>query len=823
MAEIQRASSANIVVDKKLKAGEEFYAPVTDDTTNDSNPGSIRVGSDGLYVGGKRTADAEDVVPVFSDATSFKKIGDTSYNVLDVRTKQYVTYDKVTTYSDGTPMDDSKLDPVIYLKQGDEYIKRNTPNNTIDLRSFGLDSTSTDNSAALSWALNLYDAFDIIMPEGEFVVTTPLSVKAGLKTKRLIGTKDTVLRFNVSAGQRLLNLESNIEFHNIIFDYSNSYCWIGIDYKPNVGNIVLNNVKFRNAKDTDTTRASSILYLAAEGNFLNLSNLEFKNILKRGNGSITDGPGSINCILYGGNTSNLPSNGALGGYIDTVRFDNIHNINSSDSIITEDASSIYLALSGLRSNLMLRNIEGFGFGKRLLKIQASSTVCQNIYGYSDDGDALSVIGSLSEPSVFTTTDNKLSNVTSRGIMEYPIAITSSNTILDGIDIDNGYLAGAKTYYGIYFDEYADSLRIRNFNIKAQRPLGFVLLNKSLNDVGIDTGDLRLIEQSVAGIVLGGNPGNVNSVYGLNVKNLNVYTSSDKTNRQTVWSMPVTANPCLNYAFENISLITARELGEDASIKVDIGVIQNITNLSFKNIKLLPLSEDVESTGDGLSVYNSRYVSILDYQFNMKITRGLNIVTCSHVTIGRTDILRYDGTNNNIVVQSSSTDVSIDPYNERFAIVSNPAGQDPTEVVRGKGATSERPKNAPIGFNFFDTTLGRPITKIGATTWLDGDGRYLQLGGDIEGTRTAPTVKSATTTVSGKVELATDTETIAGTDTTRAVTPSGLKSATDTKANKVGTEDIEITDTTKGIILKSPSGTRWRLTVSDAGEPVFQSL
>lgn len=36
-------------------------------------------------------------------------------------------------------------------------------------------------------------------------------------------------------------------------------------------------------------------------------------------------------------------------------------------------------------------------------------------------------------------------------------------------------------------------------------------------------------------------------------------------------------------------------------------------------------------------------------------------------------------------------------------------------------------------------------------------------------------------------------------------------------------DIEITDSSKGIILRSPNGTRWRMTVNDSGNAVFSSL
>lgn len=38
-----------------------------------------------------------------------------------------------------------------------------------------------------------------------------------------------------------------------------------------------------------------------------------------------------------------------------------------------------------------------------------------------------------------------------------------------------------------------------------------------------------------------------------------------------------------------------------------------------------------------------------------------------------------------------------------------------------------------------------------------------------------------------------------------------------------TNDIEITDTTKGVILKSPDGTRWRITITNNGELVATSL
>lgn len=44
-----------------------------------------------------------------------------------------------------------------------------------------------------------------------------------------------------------------------------------------------------------------------------------------------------------------------------------------------------------------------------------------------------------------------------------------------------------------------------------------------------------------------------------------------------------------------------------------------------------------------------------------------------------------------------------------------------------------------------------------------------------------------------------------------------------KADKIGTDDIEITDSAKGVILKSGNGTRWRLTMNNDGALQTTSL
>ena len=61
----------------------------------------------------------------------------------------------------------------------------------------------------------------------------------------------------------------------------------------------------------------------------------------------------------------------------------------------------------------------------------------------------------------------------------------------------------------------------------------------------------------------------------------------------------------------------------------------------------------------------------------------------------------------------------------------------------------------------------------ATTTTNG---AIRLAGHLGGTADSPTVRSATDEVNGVVELATAAETSTGEDSTRAVTPAGLKTA-----------------------------------------------
>ena len=79
------------------------------------------------------------------------------------------------------------------------------------------------------------------------------------------------------------------------------------------------------------------------------------------------------------------------------------------------------------------------------------------------------------------------------------------------------------------------------------------------------------------------------------------------------------------------------------------------------------------------------------------------------------------------------------------------------------------------------------------------GRSLVTAADAAAARTAIGVGAATATTAGLVELAATAEATTGTDTTRAVTPAGLKAVADTKANSSHTHtSADITDLTETV-------------------------
>ncbi len=116
------------------------------------------------------------------------------------------------------------------------------------------------------------------------------------------------------------------------------------------------------------------------------------------------------------------------------------------------------------------------------------------------------------------------------------------------------------------------------------------------------------------------------------------------------------------------------------------------------------------------------------------------------------------------------------------------GTDATRAVTPAGLKAVADTKAPKASPALTGTPTAPTAPNGTNT------EQLATTAFVQTAVANGTTPDATTTTKGKVELATTTETTAGTDATRAVTPAGLKTVADEKLDKSGgaiTGDINV--------------------------------
>lgn len=125
-------------------------------------------------------------------------------------------------------------------------------------------------------------------------------------------------------------------------------------------------------------------------------------------------------------------------------------------------------------------------------------------------------------------------------------------------------------------------------------------------------------------------------------------------------------------------------------------------------------------------------------------------------------------------------------NEYLSVEHNSDGTHPWSTINGVGTLASRPAAAAGNsgkFYLATDTNGGTMYRSNGSSWAQVGLGVTQsttpngsASGDLTGTYPSPSVVSASETVAGKVELATDTETATGTDTARAVTPANVKYA-----------------------------------------------
>ncbi|TWE04182.1 pectate lyase-like protein [Peribacillus frigoritolerans] len=355
-----------------------------------------------------------------------------------------------------------------------DIVEDDTKQQGLSVKSFGaIGDGITDDTKAIEEAFNSKKAEVIYFPSGTYKITSTINVKPG-KPRLVLGDSDVVISAKLAAGQNLFVLNRNISFENIDFDFNNGFLQYGIYFNADLGEITLKNLKFKNVKDTNSLGGTIVVYILTKGNQVNVSDIHFEDMLKKGNGVITDWAGNITCLYVKGSGKFSEVAGKIKG----VRIKNIHNIDADNNIIHEDTSGIYVfsSESNDKNDIEITNVYGYNFGKRLIKLDASNVKIKKVFAYSDTNDALSAILVYSGEG---EGNNIITDVKIRGGIYAALVAAGSNTIFRDIDIklEKTTFSGENPNTGILI--MTEDVLVEKVDIEAERP---IFLQQNSNSV-----------------------------------------------------------------------------------------------------------------------------------------------------------------------------------------------------------------------------------------------------------------------------------------------------------------------------------------------------
>lgn len=162
------------------------------------------------------------------------KVGNTWTNILSSKTGESVNYLATTKWFDGSDMDDTKVDGVIYRKKGTEYLKMVYPN-TVNVRWFGaVGDGVTDDTFAIQQALSTGRTIYFQEPTVGYKVSTirpqrgQLLYGDGMYRNGIIGNgTDTTIQVGNGVGTiRMISL------FNLNITNDGAKC-VDVNYSPN--------------------------------------------------------------------------------------------------------------------------------------------------------------------------------------------------------------------------------------------------------------------------------------------------------------------------------------------------------------------------------------------------------------------------------------------------------------------------------------------------------------------------------------------------------------------------------------------------------------
>ncbi len=164
-------------------------------------------------------------------------------------------------------------------------------------------------------------------------------------------------------------------------------------------------------------------------------------------------------------------------------------------------------------------------------------------------------------------------------------------------------------------------------------------------------------------------------------------------------------------------------------------------------------------------------------------------------------------------------------NEYLSVEHNSDGTHPWSTINGSGTLAARPAAAAGNagkFYLATDTNGGTMYRSTGSSWVQVALGVTQsttpngsASGDLTGSYPSPSVVSASDTVAGKVELATDAETQTGTDTARAITPANASAVYVKKTLADAKGDI-LVGSANDVVTNHGVGTNNQVLIADSG-------
>ena len=558
---------------------------------------------------------------------------------------------------------------------------------------------------------------DVLVPEGTYrLAPTAVQTIANLGEQLLYGEGTATLKVDLASSIQLFAFNGPVSIDNLSVDFNQKSCLTAFAWAPNVGQINISNIRVFNLKDTNSSTSSITFRISAAGNTFDIENIKATSMLKRGNGTITDGPGAYNMIYVLNDSANVSTKGS----IRNVFASEIHNINASDQIIFEDTAVIFIATHGddKENNVVIDGVHGYNFGKRIVKTQASNVSISNVVGNVTAEDTLCVISIQQDAATYgVKTGCSATNIVGYGKMNSVIECSALGTKINNVvgqttpsSIAGGSVNDANTLIiagdnivvdGVWSNSQRDiavgtdvqivkNLTLKNVHlvIGSSKPYGVTIYNRS-NTLGFD------------GILIDGLTATVDS--GVTVVH------------GAVWLVDYlngTTKKGRNLAIKNVFIQSST-----TTASIAYGIACNyVENVSIDTLKYINLSG--VSHHRGVLLTSCSNANVLDVTIEGAIQIGVQLLTCT----GRNTVsmVYSQGATTAAVYNSNSTDVTVMNCNTtQVSAVTTPAWQNSKMTV---GTTANRPTVGltPYFTQYFDTTITKPIWWDGSV-WKDATG------------------------------------------------------------------------------------------------------